>query len=201
MDTRAHILDCTFACLHRKGYAGTTTAEVCRSGTLSRGALLHHFPTRARLMSAAVEDVIGRRTTEVEAALIGLPDGPERISAAIERLYALRAGPVFEVWMELAVAARTNPALRSDLRTHMHTYTERAQTVVGAVVGDGALTTLAAMDGLGLAAIYAGPDAQAAVVQALGGPIRPEPEVTVGTLSDALNDLVSIADALATTDR
>src|SRR6185369_6387055 len=62
--TRARLLDATIACLHDLGYAGTSTPEIARRAGLSRGAQLHHFPTKAELVTSAVEHLFLRRRDE-----------------------------------------------------------------------------------------------------------------------------------------
>src|SRR5215470_16496508 len=53
--TQARLLDAALQCLVELGYAGTTTTVVAERAGVSRGAQLHHFPTRAALVAAAVE--------------------------------------------------------------------------------------------------------------------------------------------------
>ena len=53
--TRTALLDATIECLAELGYSGTTTAEVVRRAGLSRGAQVHHFPTKALLIAAALD--------------------------------------------------------------------------------------------------------------------------------------------------
>jgi AcrR family transcriptional regulator len=49
--------------LRRHGYAGLRTAEVSRIAGVSRGAQLHHFPTKERLVLATTEYIF-KATTE-----------------------------------------------------------------------------------------------------------------------------------------
>src|SRR3569832_837711 len=53
-ETRTRLLDATVECLIELGYAGTTTPIECERAGRSRGALLHHFPTKTELVIAAV---------------------------------------------------------------------------------------------------------------------------------------------------
>ena len=59
-ETTAKLLDATADCLVERGYAGTSTVEVCRRAGVSRGALVHHFPSKDDLVAAAVH--FGRGT-------------------------------------------------------------------------------------------------------------------------------------------
>jgi AcrR family transcriptional regulator len=110
--TRGRLLDATIECLGDLGYAHTTTPEIARRAGLSRGAQLHHFPTKAELVTAAVEHLFERRYQEFRAAFARVPAGADRYSAAIDILWSMVSGPTFDAWLELAVASRTDPELR-----------------------------------------------------------------------------------------
>ena len=56
-DTRRRALDATIRCLARDGYAATTTTKVAQEAGISRGGMLHHFPTRAELLSETLKDI------------------------------------------------------------------------------------------------------------------------------------------------
>lgn len=110
--TRTHLLDATLVCLQDLGYQRTTTTEIARRAGVSRGAQLHHFPTKAELVTQAVEHLFERRHVEFLAAFERLPVGPAgRMDAAIDLLWSMVKGPAFLAWLELAVAARTDPEL------------------------------------------------------------------------------------------
>jgi AcrR family transcriptional regulator len=110
--TRARLLDATVESLLDLGYARTTTPEIARRAGLSRGAQLHHFPTKAELVLAAVEHLFLRRQEEFRHTFAALPAGADPTAAAIDLLWTMVSGPTFCAWLELAVAARTDPELR-----------------------------------------------------------------------------------------
>lgn len=110
--TRGQLLDATLVCLEQLGYARTTTTEIARQAGVSRGAQLHHFPTKVELVTQAVEHLFERRHAEFLAAFEQLPAGAsQRLDAAIDLLWSMVKGPAFLAWLELAVAARTEPEL------------------------------------------------------------------------------------------
>lgn len=47
--TREAIFDAAIECLIDLGYGGTTTALIAEHAGVSRGAMLHHFPSRAEV--------------------------------------------------------------------------------------------------------------------------------------------------------
>jgi AcrR family transcriptional regulator len=110
--TRAKLLDATVDCLHELGYAQTTTTEIAHRAGVSRGAQLHHFPTKAELVTTAVEHLFARRHREFLEAFAKVPPQADRITAAVDILWSLVSGPTFYAWLELVVAARTDPDLR-----------------------------------------------------------------------------------------
>jgi AcrR family transcriptional regulator len=124
--TRARLLDATIECLHDLGYARTSTPEIARRAGLSRGAQLHHFPTKAELVTSAVEHLFARRRTEFLRAFRDRPAGQDPVEAAIDILWSMVSGPTFYVWLELAVAARTE----MDLREPVGALTQRLTRII-----------------------------------------------------------------------
>jgi len=114
--TQAALLDATVECLVEAGYSATTTTEVTRRAGVSLGALLHHFPTKADLLAAAVAHVLELRQAEFRKAMSDIDMGADRLDAAIDQLWAAESGPAFVAWVELWIAARTDPDLAVAVR-------------------------------------------------------------------------------------
>jgi AcrR family transcriptional regulator len=112
-ETRARILDATIDCLAELGYARTTTTEIADRAGVSRGAQLHHYPTKAELVTAAMGHLFDQREQEFRTAIAKVPPGPDRASRAIDLLWSIVSGRTFFAWLELAVAARTDEELRT----------------------------------------------------------------------------------------
>lgn len=109
---RQRLLEATVDCLVELGWAGTTTTVVSERAGVSRGAQLHHFPSKQALVVAAVEHLSERRRDEMVAAAAELPDH-DRTRAVLDVLAAQFVSPVFFAALELWVAARTDAELRS----------------------------------------------------------------------------------------
>jgi AcrR family transcriptional regulator len=112
--TTAKLLDAAIDAIVDLGWAGTSTTEVCRRAGVSRGALLHHFPTKSALISAAVDRVMDLRIQEFTVTLSSLPpdtDVVERLELAIDILWGIYQSPIVAVWQELITAARTDADL------------------------------------------------------------------------------------------
>jgi AcrR family transcriptional regulator len=114
--TRGVLLDATLECLVAHGYGGTTTTAVAERADVSRGAQLHHFPTRADLVAAAIEHLFDRMREEYRAALSPAASaGGADAGAAVDLLWAMFEKPDFAAVLELYTAARTDGELRARL--------------------------------------------------------------------------------------
>ena len=114
-ETRARLLDATVESLIEVGYSRTTTTAVCERAGLSRGAQLHHFPTKSELVIAAVAHLTMRRAKEVREEGKRLADIEDRTEAALELIWTSFSGPLFYAALELWVAARTDTELHKNL--------------------------------------------------------------------------------------
>jgi AcrR family transcriptional regulator len=83
-ETRARILDAAVETLRKKGYAQFRTADVAEAAGVSRGAQLHHFATKEKLVYATLEHVFHRvmETSRVRARSL------KRGEDAVERIVA-----------------------------------------------------------------------------------------------------------------
>jgi AcrR family transcriptional regulator len=119
-DSRLLILDAAVACLVEDGYAGASTLAVQARAGVSRGRLLHHFPSRALLLVAAAEHLSTTLLEDTRRRAADLmadePPGPERVGRAIDLMWTTFQEPPFWAAMELWTAARTDPELRAALR-------------------------------------------------------------------------------------
>ena len=117
-DSRALILDAAVACLVSDGYAGASTLAVQARAGVSRGRLLHHFPSREGLLVAAASHLVNEMLAEAaeQAEHLDVADPVERVERCVELNWALFQQPPFWAAMELWNAARTDEALRAALR-------------------------------------------------------------------------------------
>jgi AcrR family transcriptional regulator len=110
--TQLRLLDATVDCLVEHGWSGATTTVIAERAGVSRGAQLHHYPTRAALVLAAVKHLAERRAREIRAEAAGL--GGE-LGPVVDMLAASFTGPLFVAALEVWVAARTDAELRDAL--------------------------------------------------------------------------------------
>ena len=108
---RQRLLDATVECLVERGWSGTSTTLVSERAWVSRGAQLHHFPSKSSLVLAAVEHLSDVRGAELREAARALPSGRRRTRAVLGMLADHFTSPVFTAALELWVAARTDSEL------------------------------------------------------------------------------------------
>ena len=122
-DSRAQILDAAVVCLIEGGYSGATTLTIQGEAGVSRGRLLHHFPSRDRLLVAAAQHLAVKRVADTERRITRLLDGGpvpvgpwERCDRVIELLWESFTEPHFWAALELWTAARSNAEIAEALR-------------------------------------------------------------------------------------
>lgn len=158
-ETRRALLDAAVQSLIEVGFARTTTLEVQRRADVSRGALLHHFPSKAELLVAAVDHLAEMRAREMKAFASQLPPeradrgdreaaehgdpapgGDPRTGAVLDLLWQCFSGTFFKVSMELRTAARTDPELRRVLTAAERSLRDRivaqSRTLFGRAVAE-----------------------------------------------------------------
>lgn len=133
--TRTRILDATVDTLINDGYRATTTASVQAMAGVSRGALMHHFPSRQDLLLQAVGHLATKRGEWFRDRAAALDPRSDRIAAGMSLLWSTMSGPLFAAATELWVAARTDDALREALLVHERQLGEAAREVIAEVLG------------------------------------------------------------------
>ncbi|MDI9897961.1 TetR/AcrR family transcriptional regulator [Rhodococcus sp. IEGM 1381] len=157
--TRAKLLDAAIDCLVELGFAKTSTQEVARRAGVSRGAQLHHFPSKESLLIAAVEHLVDRRLSEILEAEPDPARGPEILADAF-------SGPLFYAALELWVAARTDPALHEAMipleRRVAEAIQGGAQIVMGSTMSPESIElSVELARGLAVSALFRTPEADA----------------------------------------
>lgn len=125
---RTRLLEATVQCLVTYGYSGTTTHKVSEVAGVTRGAQLHHFPSREALVVAALEYLTEQRVAAAIRDLGRVQDTPDPIAQALDYLWESHQGPIFVATVELWIAARTDPVLTEQV--------QRLEPIVnGALIG------------------------------------------------------------------
>jgi AcrR family transcriptional regulator len=122
--TRDQILDAAIHCIVELGYSGTTTTRIAEKAGMSRGAMLHHFPSRMDVIRAAVDYLHGKRLRAFRRSITNIPAGVDRVKMAVEGYWGHVTHPMFVAFFELSVAARSDPDLADILRPAQRAFDE-----------------------------------------------------------------------------
>ncbi|MBF6440299.1 TetR/AcrR family transcriptional regulator [Nocardia cyriacigeorgica] len=114
--TRARILEAATRLLVERGYAGWSTLAVQHAAGLSRGALLHHFPTLDTLTAALVEHLVELNEHAAQQAAAAPGASADPIERTLTALLETMTRPAARAEQELWAAARTDPTLAAVLR-------------------------------------------------------------------------------------
>ena len=173
--TKARLLDATVECLADLGWAGTSTTEVVRRAGVSRGAQVHHYPTKDDLVLAAMDHVVERRRVEYREAFDALPAERRTPDEAFEMLWDTCFGRTFDAWLELAVAARRSPSLHERFVAQEREFTaatvDQFQELFPDVFGDREVAevamrfTFSTLDGLAISRLVGTPEPELAAAR------------------------------------
>lgn len=116
--TRAKLLTAAIEILSSDGYAATTTTRVSQMAGVSRGAMLHQFPTRADLLVAVADHVLENQNRARAERLEGLAPR-ERFFASAEVAWQVQNQPDSRALMEITMATLGDRDLRARARSFM----------------------------------------------------------------------------------
>jgi AcrR family transcriptional regulator len=112
-EMRARLIQAAIDTLYRSGHSATTTIEVARRARVSRGAMLHHFPTRTDLLLATGNHILAsdREFRHSKLFSIKLTNGLERFYAASDVSWELHRRPSNIALLEIMMATRSDKRL------------------------------------------------------------------------------------------
>lgn len=102
-------------CIVKLGYANTTTMMIANEAGLSRGATLHHFPSKIDIVKATVDYLYEKRKRAFQKSSAELPQDRDRVHQAVAAYWQHVNHPLFVAFFELSVAARHDEELREIL--------------------------------------------------------------------------------------
>lgn len=112
-NTRNRIIQAAIACLHELGYSATSTELVIQRAGASRGAMLHHFPTRVDLMLDTAKYIVAEQSRWYDEQLEQIADPRQHFLAITELAWqAMRQAPAIALF-EIMVATRSDPTLQA----------------------------------------------------------------------------------------
>jgi AcrR family transcriptional regulator len=118
--TRDRILDAAINSFINLGYNSVTTAKVASLAGVSRGAMLHHFPSKTELIQAAVEYLHEKLLQDYTDRVNRIPKGlkgKKRRRAGLDAYWQYLTDDLFVAYHELCIAGRTDKELKAVLET------------------------------------------------------------------------------------
>lgn len=112
--TREKLMSAALDCIVDLGYRGATMDEVVARASLSRGAQMHHFPTKLSLVDAAFSFMLDGLIDDVRThtdLIRERREQPEELFTHLWKTYF--SGRVFSVTMEIVVASRSDSELKA----------------------------------------------------------------------------------------
>jgi AcrR family transcriptional regulator len=160
---RDRLLDAAIDCLADTGYSGFSTNDVVRRAGVSRGALAHHFPTKADLVAAAADRLVELRAAEFRARFGAIAPERRTVGKALDVLWTFFEDPSYQALLELIVAARSDDELRPVMATGLRHAAEVTRDVFAEAFPDLAELPFIAETLDAILALYSGLAAQVAL--------------------------------------
>ena len=113
--TRSVLLEAAINCLYEYGYAATTTILVAEKAGVSRGAMLHQFPSKADLMAFVVEQVFEEAVGIYQELLAGIDDPRERLVAYPAAVWKVDSRPAGVAALEILQGSRSDAELAAKI--------------------------------------------------------------------------------------
>lgn len=134
-ETYARIVEGAAEALIEEGFAATTALGVQHRVGVSRGALLHHFPTSEALSAAAVRRLVELNLEAVRDELRAADPGPDPVTRGVGVLYRASRRPSFATELELWSASRADERLRTALLAAERVALEQLNDVIDELFG------------------------------------------------------------------
>lgn len=109
----ARLLDATIVTIAEQGYRATSIQAISARAEVSRGALFAHFDSKIDLVLAAMAEVTDRIATSIRAEFDAGAREARSPEQSLRLLQRHLRGTESQVWLELLVAARTDPDLQA----------------------------------------------------------------------------------------
>lgn len=131
---RTRLLEATVEVLVERGWAATTTSVVSARAGVSRGAQLHHFPSKRELVVAAVDHLGERLQMQLQRLHDDMSPEVGRTDA-LATLADFFVSDLFLAALELWVAARTDTELLDGVAAMERRWGRRAHRLAVELLG------------------------------------------------------------------
>lgn len=117
--TQRRLLDVAGELVTESGVMALTLDAVAKRAGVSKGGLLHHFPSKHALLMAMVEDISARFMGQVAEQAQGDPDAYGRSARAYVRTVVDEPDQEISRWGALSAAFMSDPSLLKDWRARL----------------------------------------------------------------------------------
>ena len=115
--TRKRLLSATLESLAEDGYAGSTLSSIVRRAGVSRGAQVHHYPSKDALILDAAGYLMRRAYRVLGEVLLGMANEDDRLQALLEAAWKeIFDTRMFSAFFELLVASQRDKNLAKALQ-------------------------------------------------------------------------------------
>lgn len=114
-ETRTRILKASAALMRKRGYARFRTADVAAEAGLSRGAQLHHFPTKDALVVATLEYVFEQAQTLSRRRAAAVNQPRDLIEAVIADAREFFFSEHFMTAIDIVLSTSTDKSVRRQI--------------------------------------------------------------------------------------
>ncbi|MFI6868975.1 TetR/AcrR family transcriptional regulator [Nocardia sp. NPDC050406] len=134
-NTMAKLVDATIDTIAEIGYHKASLGEISSRAGISKGAIFRHFDSRIDLVVAAADEVRRRHMAAVEN--LRLPENTGHPVDLADIMHLIRRevrDATNTVWLELFVAARTEPELRERFEPVVRTLISEVEEIAVAAL-------------------------------------------------------------------
>lgn len=105
------MIQAAIECICRVGYAETTTTLIAERADVSRGALQHHFASKADLIVAVIDRVAGELNLRFDVVALAAAPLEARVALVCDRYWDVFMGAAFRAVLSISANIGGDPAL------------------------------------------------------------------------------------------
>ncbi len=151
--TRQQILEATIRCLDARGYGAVTNITIAEEAGVSRGAMMHHFPTRQALIVATVEYAYKKLSAFRAEKLAMAEPGLARYRQILDLAITTQSMPEGMACNEIRIGSRSDPEIRAAVTPIMSQISDDYGRLVGKLAREAGLRTTRELQGVTAAVV------------------------------------------------
>lgn len=134
--TRESILRAIVECLAEYGYSNLTLGQVARKAGLSKGAMQHHFESKSAAIEAALQFIFQQQIELQQSYARGPlePTDDQLHGRRIDALWGFVQDSSYVAFLEIAMAARTDPHLGELVNTQYWQFRQKSRQLTAVIM-------------------------------------------------------------------